>query len=144
MSIKIEGLNELRNKLVKVSEKTNNPAEVYKEIAVKMWREQMDHFDKESDEYGEWQPLKASTIAQRKKGYAKILQDTGRLKNSITYGADKKGAWVKDGVNYGIYHNSDEPRNKLPKRKFLFITDEFAEQMKELFESRIMAPFKGI
>ncbi len=61
-----------------------------------------------------------------------LLVATGRLANSLL-GPSNPGSISKitkltltfgTSVPYGIYHQSDEPRTKLPLRKFLFIGPE--------------------
>lgn len=61
-----------------------------------------------------------------------LLVRTGRLSNSLL-GPNNPGSISKitalsltfgTSVPYGIYHQSDEPRNKMPLRKFLFIGPE--------------------
>ena len=60
-----------------------------------------------------------------------ILVYSGRLKNSLT-GSPNGDSIVRIGrkalimgtkVFYGIFHQSDSPRSKIPQRKFLFIDD---------------------
>lgn len=60
-----------------------------------------------------------------------LLKATGRLERSITGPGpdsiliiDKKVLAIGTRVPYGIYHQSDESRKKMPLRKFLFIGNE--------------------
>lgn len=62
-----------------------------------------------------------------------ILKRTGRLEASLTNPADadavnqiinKRTLIIGTEVEYGIYHQSDAPRTKIPLRKFLFIGPE--------------------
>lgn len=81
-----------------------------------------------------WPSLAQSTIREKKRlgyGRKKILVRTGRLRNSLTrvnhpdniarfrtYKSVTTLFWGTK-VSYGIYHQSDEPRTRLPRRKFL-------------------------
>ena len=67
---------------------------------------------------------------QKDVGFAyPILKRTGRLEKSITESGgeniaeirNKKSLFFGTQVDYGKYHQSDEPRKKIPLRKFLFI-----------------------
>ena len=69
-------------------------------------------FDQERDPYGQkWTPLKPATIKARKGGGAgaKILQDTRRLRKSVTsdraYTHDAGGFTVGTNVEYAAIHN---------------------------------------
>jgi phage gpG-like protein len=62
-----------------------------------------------------------------------ILKRTGALERSMTDPTDpnavaeivgKQGLILGTKVEYGIYHQSDRPRSKIPLRKFLFIGPE--------------------
>jgi len=61
-----------------------------------------------------------------------ILKRTGRLERSVTSAnspdsisfVGKKTLIIGTSVPYGIFHQSDEPRKKIPLRKFLFIGPE--------------------
>jgi phage gpG-like protein len=76
----------------------------------------------------EYQERKDRVLGRR----APILVFSGRLKNSLT-GTPNSDSIVRIGkksmilgtkVPYGIYHQSDSPRFKMPQRKFLFIGAE--------------------
>ena len=86
---------------------------------------------------GQYPPLSPAYAASklRKHGKRPILVATGRLRDSI---ASPSGRQSDDGIKkisktelilgtkvpYGIYHQSDAPRSKIPLRKFLFIGPE--------------------
>lgn len=73
-----------------------------------------------------WQRLAASTIAgRRKQGRgAQILKDTGRLAGSIEPQSGSDYAEASTDVEYAVYHVSDAPRTKIPKRDFLDVLDD--------------------
>lgn len=61
-----------------------------------------------------------------------ILKRTGRLEKSVTDAADPENVTrigpiemeLGTRVPYAVYHQSDEPRSRIPLRKFLFIGPE--------------------
>lgn len=83
---------------------------------------------------GMYPPLDALYEARKKKrfGNVPILVATGRLRDSVTGSPNndsiqiisKTGLIIGTRVPYGIYHQSDAPRSKIPLRKFLFIGPE--------------------
>lgn len=65
-----------------------------------------DNFKREGIEI-KWKPLSPNTVAGRRKGSSKILQDTGRLKNSFSFELQPGGGSVRVGTNleYAKYHH---------------------------------------
>jgi phage gpG-like protein len=103
--------------------------------------------------------VRGTKRGRKKKGIDKILQDTGLLRTSMVSSqtatinkADKlgllKNAFVDDNpaafeqtdtsveygtpVIYGIYHQKGVPKNNLPARPFLGISDETGRDIEEL------------
>lgn len=73
-----------------------------------------------------WQGLAASTLAKRRKAGkgAEILKDNGRLAGSIEPDSGPDYAEAATDVEYAVYHVSDAPRTKIPKRDFLDVLDD--------------------
>ncbi len=102
-------------------------------------------FDDEVDPDGSrWQALAPSTIAskQRRKtrpgkrarvraGAADVLKESFLLRDTIAYNADSTSVRVGTPQEYGVFHQSDEPRTKIPQRKFLGVD---AEDLTEIIE----------
>lgn len=91
---------------------------------------------------GKWKPLADSTVrgrrrgkrkiktqAQRRRYRARILQDTGRLRQSFTMRATNSSVTVGTAVPYAVYHESDAPRKVLPRRRMLPKFEELAPQL---------------
>lgn len=83
---------------------------------------------------GQYPPLSAHYAAEKRKrfGNSPILVATGRLRDSVT-GSGNGDSILQISKNllimgtrtpYGVYHQSDLPRRKIPLRKFLFIGPE--------------------
>ena len=79
------------------------------------------NFQREGNDQGKWKPLAESTIERRRKGpgigSAKILQDIGRLKQSMTFDPNKSPHYVDVGTNvtYGKFHQEGVKRSALPR-----------------------------
>ena len=83
---------------------------------------------------GLYPPLNALYQARKRRrfGNVPILVASGRLRDSVTGSPNsdsiqivtKTGLIIGTRVYYGIYHQSDAPRRKIPLRKFLFIGPE--------------------
>lgn len=70
-----------------------------------------------------WPGLAASTMRSRRGATAQILVDTGRMAASIQGESGADYAEAATDVEYAVYHVSDAPRKKIPKRDF-FDLDE--------------------
>lgn len=83
---------------------------------------------------GLYPPLSPRYAAQKKRKFpsASILVATGRLRDSVTVkghkdqilSVSKRSLVMGSAVPYGIYHQSDRPRSKMPLRRFIFIGAE--------------------
>jgi phage gpG-like protein len=70
-------------------------------------------------------PVKTATI--------KILQQSGWLRNRWKHFWNDKYAIIQSGVDYGIYHDSDAPRKKLPQRKITPTEKQIMPELLKLF-----------
>lgn len=84
---------------------------------------------------GKYPPIsdRYAKIKQRKVGFAyPLLVRSGALSNSVlgpsntgsVYALRELSLVMGTTIQYGIYHQSDAPRSKIPLRKFLFIGPE--------------------
>lgn len=73
-----------------------------------------------------WAPHAASTLAKRRKAGrgAQLLKDSGRMAASVEpdSGSDYAEAATDDAK--AVFHVSDEPREKIPKRDFMDVLDD--------------------
>jgi len=97
-----------------------------------------------------WESLKPATLkARRGGGGGKILQDTGRLKQSLTIKEMPLSVSIGTNVKYGKFHQFGSPRKDIPKRKFLMFQESdkkvinriFKDHVKDSFNKAVM--FKG-
>ena len=105
-----------------------------------------ERFDDEVDPDGrKWQALASSTIKskQRRKtkpgkrarvraGASDVLKESFLLRDTIAYNADSTSVRVGTPQEYGIFHQSDEPRSKVPQRKFLGVNAEDLAEINEI------------
>lgn len=104
-----------------------------------VFQDYIDHFDKERGPEGEWKPWSAAyTRHMRKigKGGNRILQDTGRLRQSFVPSNYRTGrgrvewfnpAKTKGGFPYAAAHNEGGPQ--LPRREFMWLSDKALKQI---------------
>lgn len=99
-----------------------------------VFKDVMDHFAKQAGPSGpwrKWSAVYADHMAKAGKGGNKILQDTGRLRQSFAptkvRNTSKGIAWfnaakTRDGFPYASAHQEGGPQ--LPQRKFMWLSDK--------------------
>lgn len=94
-----------------------NKRPMFKRIGVKLLNEISENFDKESHEGQPWDRLSATTVARRRLGSDKILQDTGRLRGSFVEEATTTSVRVGSPIEYAPTH--EDGKGNVPQRKML-------------------------
>jgi phage gpG-like protein len=137
----VTNLNEFRAQLAIARNRVEDLSVPLGEIARDFYKSQKAIFMLKSP--GGYQDLSEQYKVQKKRGDKNhhgvpiypILKRSGRLEYSITEPGSPENITVigKDTleigttVPYGVYHDSDTPRRKIPHRKFLFIGPESRE-----------------
>ncbi|HDM78818.1 MAG TPA: phage virion morphogenesis protein [Deltaproteobacteria bacterium] len=125
MYIEIEpkGLEGVQRMLSRLQAGFSDLTPVMREIGEELLANWQQEWREEKDPYGEpWKPLKASTLARRRKGkgfgpVAKILRDTGRLQNSFVVEANKDRVTIGTNVFYAPFHQFGT--KYIPQRRLL-------------------------
>lgn len=111
-------------------------------VGVFIFQDVIDHFGKESGPSGKWvkwSSLYKTHMVAMGKGGNKILQDSGRLRQSFTAGKWRKHhagvewynpAKTKDGFPYAYAHDEGGP--KLPQRQFMWLSDRALEKIAKM------------
>lgn len=131
--------------LKKLKLKTTPSVTLFKQlggvISANVFKDIIDHFSEEEGEDGPWTDWSSSYVQQmfsKGKSGNRILQDTGRLRNSFkpsNYRAEEAGilffnnAATKGGFPYAAAHDIGGP--KLPQRKFMWLSDMAMESIAE-------------
>jgi len=111
-------------------------------ISSNVYRDIMAHFDQEQGpggaQWAAWSSVYAEHMDKKGRGGNKILQDSGRLRQSVTptnYRVLPGGivfynpAKTKDGFPYAQAH--DEGGGKLPQRQFMYLSEIAMEEIAE-------------
>lgn len=105
-------------------------------VGANVYADIIDHFEKEEGQDGKWQAwseIYAERMKATGKGGNKILQDTGRLRNSIS--ANKRRI-VTDGIEwysnieYAARHN--DGLSGMPQREFMWLSDSRQDAIAEI------------
>ncbi len=122
LKVKATGFEELSKSIKKLTGKIKNQTKPYAESKIIMLKDVHQHFKYKQGEDKKWDKLtRVTLLRRRKKGKgAKILQDSGRGRMSITAISGMKFAAIGTNLDYMIEHQ--EGKGKLPKRDFLWIS----------------------
>jgi len=134
MRISFSGVDELSTYIRSIQSYIQHPKQTFAKARVIMLQDVMDHFKNEMSPEGSWTKLADITVLKRrnkKESSIKILQDTGRLKNSITTQSGDAFAEVGTNVVYGATHQFG--RNNIPKREFIWLSQEACERIRTQF-----------
>jgi phage gpG-like protein len=111
-------------------------------LSAVVYRDVLEHFEDEQGPKGswdDWSDVYADHLAAIGRGGNKMLQFTGRLRNSFKPGnvrADQTGfAWYNDaatgdGFPYAFAHNEGGP--KLPKREFMWLSGDATARLAQI------------
>jgi len=116
VDVEVRGIGVVLATLRKVAEV--DPRGVLEEIGMAIHRRVLEGFEHQSDPWGRpWKPLSPETI--EKKRSSRILEDTGRLRQSFAWRLlGRDAVVVGTNVEYALFHQYGTRRG-LPKRPML-------------------------
>ena len=159
--LKLVGWEAVKRRLDKIDNDLKKSEVAYKQstIIFDLWIQ--DNFKTEGGKVVGWKQLADSTLGaisktrrggvhlKKVKHGPKILQGrSGWLKSHWKpYWTSKSGgiyseAEVSGGVYYGVFHNSDKPRKRLPQRRILPYNKEVWPTIKKIFEAHLGRAFR--
>lgn len=120
-SLKIVGHGAFEKSIAKKYKKLKNREPFHRNAVIELDKWKNKNFEEEGKLAmdGGWKPLAAATIAARKRGGDKILQDTADLKNKWKMFWDKQKGVFSSSMPYGMFHHKHKkhPRRILPTEK---------------------------
>ena len=140
--VKIVGLEAAMKHLENAERGIKQTETAFRRSLVVLDRWVQKNFQTEGGNVGGWVPLSDTTVDMRmrrrnKTGMIRILQDNGKLRQQWEHESDEKHATLRSKVDYGIFHDSDEPRSKLPQRRIMPRMREAWDMIKPLFSEHI-------
>jgi len=157
MQIEVQGLEEAKNLLIKLSQFANNQhmQDIMQTIGQMLRNKTEEAFSDKKSPFGKrWEPLKPSTL-KAKKAKGDILRFTGSLQDRWNIEATNSkvivsGNSVKNSYAYGIVHqfgtsNAGKNKNtKIPARKFLPIDNsgKIEDGLKDTIENMLNKELK--
>lgn len=140
ISVKVKDEN-LKKALTQLDKKMgpSGKEEIFKLSSVQMYADVISHFEKEENEDGSrWERWKDPRTGKRVderpygRGGNKMLQDRGRLRNSLKPSADKEGAYVSSNLDYAPAQNFGNESKGIPAREFMWIDDSTIGKVEDI------------
>lgn len=116
LSIEMRGYSDFASEIGRLLDRVKNKLPFFAEAKVIMFADVQRHFQAEEGPSGEWPALKY------RKG--KALQDTGRLRASITGVHGSSGAEVGTNIVYSETHQFGVPAKNIPARTFIWMSGD--------------------
>lgn len=95
-----------------------------------------------------WAQLAPSTQAYKIKHYPQYaavpLMRTGAMAKSFGYVASAKEVEILNVADYFVYHQSSEPRHKLPRRPMLGVNDDVKKVIKKVIEEDLRGKLRSL
>lgn len=139
MDITVQGYTELENKIQSLIKYVKNPLGTFKFARLVMLQDVFDHFRREESPEGAWPPLKilgmskSGKIIKYRTRQGKLLQDSGRLRESTTGLVTHTGAEVGTNVVYAPTHQFGYPPRNIPPRTFIWLSERAQERIVNQF-----------
>lgn len=139
LSWSIEGEKQLARNLKQIGDEIKDWTPAFKQAAEglkKVFSE--DVFATQGSVIGErWNPLKPTYLAQKvKSGYpADTLVKTGTMRNNFETLVKTDYAEIWNSTQYFKYHQSKEPRSKLPRRIMMKLGENQKEYIVKIFHT---------
>lgn len=116
------GHSRVSRRIRRAARLAQNPIQVHQKIAIWLFRWVQKNFESEGGNVGGWPPFKHGGRLLPSGGVdtsAKLLQDTGRLRQSMQIFFSSRTAGIGSHVPYSLFHEEGLPTGKLPQRRML-------------------------
>lgn len=121
--------------LRKLQKQIPNLTVPHKRIAVFLLKWVLTNFKQEGKPIGGWTPFALG--GRRTSGgidtTAKLLQDTGLLRNSFSTFHSRRDAGVGSNLSYAEDHNEGDPSSNLPARRMVPIQSEVVRDVNKIY-----------
>lgn len=145
ISFEIEGDVQMVRQLQGISRDLKDWTPEFRKTGSSLSKTFKDNFDSEGSMLGRpWARLQPTTLAQKvRRGHpANILQGTGKMKNSFESSPGKFEVVIRNTAPYFPYHQSNQPRRKLPRRVMMRLDEKRKQQIVKIFQDSIQDTLK--
>ena len=141
LKFRLEGDEVLARRLKGVSTKLKDFRTPLQKSATILLKDIRLNFETEGGMVGGWTPLAPATIEDRRRkgfGASPILHRTGKYKRSFKGEIGRNKLTIDAfGVDYHKYHQSNQPRTRLPRRRTLFMREQTKREIVRNFQEYV-------
>lgn len=128
----IEGEVQLQRKLLVVADGVKDFKEPLRRIEEEVLKSFQDNFDARGGLFGGWPPAK--------KDYGHpLLEDSGAMRSNFQSRIGKDFVRLYNPTSYFVYHQSNAPRSKLPRRVMMKLDQQRKTFIVKAFQEHIVA-----
>jgi phage gpG-like protein len=145
LSFSIEGETALLRKLEGVEQEMKNWYPEFRKTGDMLQKTFRDNFDTEGSMLGKpWQPLAVTTVTKKARhGYPPdVLVRTGKMKNAFRSQPNTTYVEIDNPTPYFVYHQSRQPRQKLPRRIMMHLDEKRKQMIVKIFQSAVAEKLK--
>lgn len=135
MSFEIEGDKQISAELGIAIGKLQDFSEPMAEAAEVMMNAVDDNFDKRGGRFGGWDPRKDNLPHP-------LLEKTGEMRKDFYTESTSDYAMVANKSDYFGYHQSNQPRSKIPRRVMLMIDARMRDEIFKIFQLYIVTALR--
>lgn len=92
------------------------------------------NFDSLGGAYGGWQPRKPQMVGSTRIDTWLLMEKTGRMRHAFTKAVSATSLKLGNGAPYFVYHQSNKPRKRLPRRVMMKIREQDAQMIVKEFQ----------
>ena len=137
MSFEIEGDKQISAELGIAIGMMKDFSEPMADAADIMEKAVEDNFDQRGGRFGGWAPRKDPKLTHP------LLEKTGAMRKDFYKESTQDYAMVGNNSEYFGYHQSNQPRTKLPRRVMLMIDARMRDEIMKTFQAYIVKAIRG-
>lgn len=146
LEFSIEGETVLLRKLQGVEQEFKDWTPEFRKVGNMLAKTFKDNFQSEGGMLGKpWQPLAAKTLREKRRlGYPDdILVRTGKMRDSFRSEANATFVDIWNEMPYFVYHQSNQPRKKLPRRIMMRLDEQRKQAIVKIFQQAVGEKLKN-
>lgn len=133
IKFELQGEVQLSRKFGKIADGVKDFSQPFHEAALLLEDAFEQSFDYSGSNIGQsWPPLKPATLKQKASGMPMLVR-TGYMRGAFQNISDMTSCKIWNTANYFKYHQSNQPRTKIPRRAMMNLTQEMKQSVVKLF-----------
>jgi len=139
LSVELEGEKQLSRRLLIVADGVTDFTDPLNKIGGELKKTFDDNFDDEGSLFGGWRERKPQYRDGIRIDTWPLLQKTGEMRQSFESIVDKNSLTISNKAPYFVYHQSNKPRYKLPRRVMMKVDEERRQYIQKAFQAYLVS-----